>query len=554
MAFESLLNQVGVLGRFQIFQMALLGLSCLIIYPHIILENFTAAVPDHRCRVQLLDNATLSINDTEVFSQDDLLKIFIPQDSNLMPEKCRRFVHPQWQLLHLSERLSSMTEPDTEPCMDGWVYDQKTYPSTIVTKWDLVCESQSLKSVNNFLFMIGMLIGGIILGYLTDRFGRKLVFRWCVLLLAIAETSAAFVPTFPLYCTLRFLAGCFTSSILTNSTMLIMEWVVPPFQALGIVITASCSCISLMILGGIAFAIRDWFILQLVYSVPLFFIFLSSRWLAESARWLIIKNKLEEGLKELKKVAHANGIKNAGDILTMEVVRTNMQEDIEAVKMKVSMFHLFRTPTMRKRTFLLCFIRLAILILFYGLALNIQYVGNNIFLSQVLFGVITLLGNLVGLFLLNHMGRRVSQMLSFSLVGIFILTTTFLPEEMYILHQTFLTLGIGMISAVIMCVISHANELMPTVVRATASGVLGITGNIGGALGALLMVLRIYSHHLPWILYGVIPILCIPVVFFLPETRNQPLPDSIQNVENQRKGSREPKQEDTIDSIKVTSF
>ncbi|XP_055987993.1 organic anion transporter 7-like isoform X4 [Sorex fumeus] len=425
MAFESLLNQVGVLGRFQIFQMALLGLSCLIIYPHIILENFTAAVPDHRCRVQLLDNATLSINDTEVFSQDDLLKIFIPQDSNLMPEKCRRFVHPQWQLLHLSERLSSMTEPDTEPCMDGWVYDQKTYPSTIVTKWDLVCESQSLKSVNNFLFMIGMLIGGIILGYLTDRFGRKLVFRWCVLLLAIAETSAAFVPTFPLYCTLRFLAGCFTSSILTNSTMLIMEWVVPPFQALGIVITASCSCISLMILGGIAFAIRDWFILQLVYSVPLFFIFLSSRWLAESARWLIIKNKLEEGLKELKKVAHANGIKNAGDILTMEVVRTNMQEDIEAVKMKVSMFHLFRTPTMRKRTFLLCFI------------------------------------------------------------------------------------------------------------RATASGVLGITGNIGGALGALLMVLRIYSHHLPWILYGVIPILCIPVVFFLPETRNQPLPDSIQNVENQ---------------------
>ncbi|XP_014682591.1 organic anion transporter 7-like isoform X2 [Equus asinus] len=444
MAFQDLLDQVGGLGRFQILQIVCLCISSLIVYPHMLLENFTAAVPGHRCWVHILDNDTVSANGTGILSQDTLLRISIPLDSNLRPENCRRFLHPQWQLLHLNGTFPNMSELDTEPCVNGWVYDQSSFSSTTVTEWDLVCEFQSLISVSKFLVMAGMLVGGIIYGHLSDR------------------------------------------------------------------------------------------------------------WLAESARWLIITNKAEEALKKLRKAAHRNGRKNVADTLTLEVLKSAMQEELEAAQNKPPVCDLFRTPNLRKRICVLSFMRFTTLIPYFGLNLHVQHLGKNVFLSQVLFGVVTLPSNYVALLALNHLGRRVSQMLFLFLLGISILTTTFVPEEMQTLRVALATLGVGVCSAAITSSATHGNELIPTVVRALVLGVIGIAANIGSAVAPLLMILTVYSSHLPWIIYGVCPILSALVVRLLPETRNQPLPDSIQDVENERKGWRKAKQE--VISMKVTTF
>uniref|UniRef100_A0A8C8W819 Solute carrier family 22 member 9-like n=1 Tax=Peromyscus maniculatus bairdii TaxID=230844 RepID=A0A8C8W819_PERMB len=494
MAFQDLLNQAGSMGRYQILQMAFLLICNVMVTPHAILENFTAAIPGHRCWVHIIDNDTVSDSDSGTLSQDDLLRISIPLDSNLRPDKCHRFVQPQWHLLHLNGTFSNVTEPDTEPCVDGWVYDQSTFLSTTVTEWDLVCGSQVLGSVAKFILMIGILVGGFLGGHLSDRFGRKLILTCALLPMAITGTCAALAPTFFIYCLLHFLKGVCVSLIHMN----LIEWTSPKFKALVTILMSCATSFGSIVMAGLAFAFRNWHHLQLVMSVPIFFFLIPTRWMSESARWLIVNNKPQKGLQELRRVACKNGVKNSGDALTMEVVRTTMREELEATQTKTSLGDLFHTPNLRKHVFLLCLLRFSTAISILGFSIHLQHLKSNIFLMQCLYSSVSIPACIAAVFLLNHIGRRISQLFFCFLFGITILATVTLSSSL-----------------------------------ARALGVTGTAGSMGAAVAPVLMTLTMYSASLPWIIYGVISILAGFVPLLLPETKNKPLPDSIQDVENE---------------------
>ncbi|XP_041517596.1 solute carrier family 22 member 19-like [Microtus oregoni] len=552
MAFQDLLNRVGNMGRFQILQIAFLLICNASLTPQTVLENFTAAIPGHRCWVHVLDNDTASDTDSGILSQDDLLRISIPLDSNFRPDKCRRFVQPQWHFLHLNGTFSNMTEPDTEPCEDGWVYERSTFLSTTVTEWDLVCGSQVLVSMSKFIFLIGNLIGPFLGGHLSDRFGRRLILICALLLMAISGTCAAMAPTFFIYCLLRFLTGLCIIPIHTNSVLLMLEWTSHKFKALVTTLSMCAQCFGLILMSGLAFIFRNWHHLQLVVSVPIFFLLIPTRWLPESARWLIVTNKPQKGLQELRKAACMNGMKNSEDTLTMEVVRTTMREELEAAQIEPALCDLFRTPNLRKRIFLLCLLRFTTAIPAFGFIIHLQHLKSSVFLMQCLTAASAIPASFAAMFLLNRIGRRISQFFFSFLLGIFILATVSAPEEMQILCGVLITLTGANIYAVISSNNLHANELIPTVIRARALGVTGIATNVGAALTPLFMILAVYSASLPWIIYGVFSFLGCFIPLLLPETKNQPLPDSIQDVENEWKGSRQAKEEGAI--IKVTSF
>ena len=134
MAFSELLDQVGGLGRFQVLQVVALVVPIMWLTTQSMLENFSAAVPSHRCWVPLLDNSTAQASVPVTLGPKDLLTVSIPLGPNQEPHQCLRFRQPQWQLLDPNATATNWSKAATEPCVDGWVYDRSTFTSTIVAK------------------------------------------------------------------------------------------------------------------------------------------------------------------------------------------------------------------------------------------------------------------------------------------------------------------------------------------------------------------------------------------------------------------------------------
>lgn len=134
MTVDEILQHVGENGRFQISRAVLYFIICLLSSPHDLMENFTAAIPNHHCSVKLLDHHRSEINITMNLTTEALLKVSIPMGPDQKPEKCRRFRHTQWHFLDSNVSVPNNTELETEPCLDGWTYDHSDFTSTIVTE------------------------------------------------------------------------------------------------------------------------------------------------------------------------------------------------------------------------------------------------------------------------------------------------------------------------------------------------------------------------------------------------------------------------------------
>lgn len=81
---------------------------------------------------------------------------------------CRLYSSPNWSKQALVRNSTELVK------CTAWEYDMDdNLGNTWTSEWDLVCESEYLKNVAEMFFLVGVATGGIISGYLSDKFGRR---------------------------------------------------------------------------------------------------------------------------------------------------------------------------------------------------------------------------------------------------------------------------------------------------------------------------------------------------------------------------------------------
>ncbi|XP_019352533.1 solute carrier family 22 member 6-A [Alligator mississippiensis] len=520
MTFAEFLQQVGGMGRFQVIHTALLTLPIVLMASHNLLQNFTAAVPSHRCR--------LWAGGSDLNASLDL----VPLDRNGQPEKCRRYVAAQRHLLDPNGTEGNGTRVDTETCVDGWTYDQSVYAATIVTEWDLVCDLRSLRQMAQSIYMAGVLVGALVLGGLSDRFGRKPLLVWSFLQMAVMGTCAAFAPNFISYCVFRFLSGMALSGFGLGIACLVVEWIPTQYRTITIAITGFVYTLGQILLAGIAYGISDWRWLQFAVSAPFFLFLCYSWWFAESARWLLLTSKAERAMGVLRHVARVNGKREEGEKITVEILKSNMEKELSTVKSSYTISDLVRTPAVRRIFCCLSIVWFSTSFSYYGLAMDLQNFGVSIYLIQVIFGAVDFPAKVVATISMSYIGRRVTVSACLILAGLVIIANIFVSRDLQTVRTALAVIGKGCLSAAFNCVFLFTTELYPTPIRQTGLGFGSTMARVGGIVAPLMTMTDEYFPWLPPVAYGAAPVASGLIAMFLPETLNVPLPDTIEEVEN----------------------
>uniref|UniRef100_H3A2L6 Major facilitator superfamily (MFS) profile domain-containing protein n=1 Tax=Latimeria chalumnae TaxID=7897 RepID=H3A2L6_LATCH len=315
--FEDLLKDVGGFGRFQILVHLNIFITRLVLPFHFLLHNFLGAIPPHHCTIPDLEALTN-------LTQEEKLMVSIPRESGGTFSSCKMFSKPQFHLLLSNSSQGADNDSSVEQCQHGWVYNHSQFSSTIATEWDLVCERKGMNQATATFFFVGLTLGSIFFGILSDKFGRKILILLAYILSLLFAVLSAFSTSYLMFAITRTLTGFGLAGLSIVSFGLSMEWVDIEHRSVSAFFGSCIWTTSYMLLGLIAYLIRDWRWLILTVTSPCIPGIILWWWIPESARWLIANGKTEKAHVYLARCAAINRREEYYSKMTPEVKKKKL--------------------------------------------------------------------------------------------------------------------------------------------------------------------------------------------------------------------------------------
>ncbi|XP_065721258.2 carcinine transporter [Drosophila suzukii] len=524
--FQTVMEKAGNHGRYQTLYNFLFvgGLACsgAMIYMNIILA---LNIPDHWCTVSGRENTN--------FTLEEWRDITLPKQADNRGREtfsnCEVYQMNFSEITDWSAWNTSQRTKTTEACQNGWTYDTTWYDSTIPTDHNWVCAKDLF--VTN-VFVVGRVTevaGSFILGQMGDSYGRRFVYYISVVFCSLGRFGSIMcTSSYTWFLIMTGIVGLTVNSLFQSPQIIGME-ISREEDRSRIAFFQSCGwSVGTTLMPLLYWWLRHWDSFMWLTSIPTAMALLLSKYVIESPRWLISKQRFREAIVQLQKIAKING--HRFDMTEKELAEIYSRDKQDVTYGMASLFAGWR---LARNTIIMGFSWCVVAVSYFTLVLFSSRMAGNPFLNFLYQSIVEIPAYVVGRYMGDTYGRRFTNSVSFLIafvtcLPIIVYATDERYESLMIYLATFIKFlnALTFFTANLQCL-----EIYPTCMRQTGVALGTILANAIGVLAPYLVYLgTTVDIRAPYYILGVLFLLGGIGALFLPETLHKKLPDTMEEA------------------------
>lgn len=325
---------------------------------------------------------------------------------------------------------------------------------------------------------IGRFVFTPVMGYMSDRFGRRTILIVGVLGSVIFAYIRSIAPNYTTFIIFELLDAGVGSVTYSASFILAMEWIGVKDRVLLVTLITATYPFGQIFLGLTARAVQDFRrLLQIVYAPGV--LILIYLWIApESIRWLIVNGHKKRVLSTLSRAERINRVKLSQN--TIELITTDHHGTHNAPIEKTERI----TQVLKKRVFVirLCicaFAWIAAAFVSYGISLTSVSLAGDKYVNFVVVAIAGIPAMVLCYFMMESLGRRWTMFSSLLIGGASIICSKLMPLHLSALSITLFFIGKLFITVAFTSLYIYTSELWPTNMRHSIMGFCSTMGRIG---------------------------------------------------------------------------
>lgn len=413
--------------------------------------------------------------------------------------------------------------------LDGFDFQSTSFVLPLVIREFKISQTQAgaLATLTN----LGLMLGALIAGPASDRWGRRPLLQAMLFTYALGTFLSAISPSYNLLLAARFVTGLGIGGEFPVVVTMLAEWAPKSLRHFFVGLFAIgyslgwfvCAVVATLVVPSVG-----WRALYMLGVAPVLLIFYVRTFIPESVRFLLEKDRVDEAGKIMQQVAKTNRMTDI-DLVPPPAAEINSSLSFAS---KYSMLRVIAVPL--------------IVLAFFHMSNSVQVVGFSTWLPSIFvkagftltksfkFTMIvfaaTPLGQLFAIWLQDKMPRKWAMLLLSVVAAICFFGFGLAFEFKYpIAVIVGCDVGYQFFSGGVSPILSTlATEIFPTKVRSLAYGILSACARIGAATGPLvlgfLLTLGTQIHQI--IYYFALPLVIasiVVVVFIKSDMRNKTL-------------------------------